>query len=208
MFPVSLDLARLPVALVGNGPMTERRLALLDEDGAPAVAVYAPAPSEILLRRAGLRLRRRWPTEAEARRARVLLIADGVDAGSAREIVAAARAAGALVNAEDRPELCDFHSPATVRRGDLLLTVSTGGRSPALSRRLCRFLAEVFGPEWRVRLDRLAGLRAGWRLGGADSAAVREWTESWIEREDFLPDSARAAATLDETVAKAPGASA
>ena len=95
-----------------------------------------------------------------------------------------------------------------MRRGDLLLTVSTGGRSPALSRRLCRFLAEVFGPEWQARLDRLAGLRAGWRRDGAGFASVREWTESWIERQGCLPDSAEAAATLDETVFKAPRASA
>lgn len=207
MFPVNLDLARLPVALVGNGPMTERRLALLDEDRAAAVTIYAPRPSETLLRQAGPRLRRRWPTKAELTRARVLLIADGVDASLMQEMVAAARAGGTLVNVEDRPELCDFHSPAVVRRGDLLLTVSTGGRSPALSRRLGRFLAEVFGPEWQARLDRLAKLRTGWRQDGAASAAVRERTDSWIECQGVLPDSAKAAAALLETLRKVPLAS-
>ena len=43
-----------------------------------------------------------------------------------------ARAQGILVNVEDEPLLCDFHVPATVRRGDLLLTVSSAGRSPGL----------------------------------------------------------------------------
>jgi precorrin-2 dehydrogenase/sirohydrochlorin ferrochelatase len=194
MFPAMLDLSRLPVVLVGNGPTTERRLALLDEDRAESVTVYAPTPSEALERQAGKRLRRRWPTPAEAASARVLLMADGVEIGILHDVVAAARAGGALVNVEDRRELCDFHSPATVRRGDLLLTVSTGGRSPALSRRLGRFLAEVFGPEWQARLDSLARLRAQWREAGADPATVSDWTEAWIERHDLLPDSGTAAA--------------
>jgi len=204
MFPVILDLARLPVALVGSGPTAERRLALLDEDRAASVTVFAPTPTPTLLRQAGTRLRHRWPTAAEAQLTRVLLIADGVDSDLARDLVALARGGGALVNVEDCPELCDFHSPATVRRGDLLLTVSTGGRSPALSRRLGRFLAEVFGPEWHGRLDRLADLRRNWREGGADPATVSEWTESWIERQGHVPDSAVAAASVDKACPPAP----
>jgi len=74
------------------------------------------------------------------------------------------------------------------------------------SPRLCRFLAEAFGPERQARLDRLAGLRAGRRRSGADTAAVREWTENWIKRRGFLPYSAKTATTLDGTVFKAPRA--
>jgi precorrin-2 dehydrogenase/sirohydrochlorin ferrochelatase len=194
MFPAMLDLSRLPVVLVGSGPMTERRLVLLDEDCAENVTVYAPAPSGALKRLAGKRLRQRWPTPAEAAGGRVLLIADGVETGLLHHFVAAARAGGILVNVEDRPELCDFHSPATIRRGDLLLTVSTGGRSPALARRLGHFLAEIFGPEWQPRLERLARLRTQWREAGADSPTVGARTEAWIERQGLLPDSAAPAA--------------
>ncbi len=61
-----------------------------------------------------------------------------------------ARDAGVLVNVEDVPDLCDFHVPAAVRRGDLLLTVSTGGRAPGLSRILREWLETPF----RRRMDR------------------------------------------------------
>ena len=64
MFPIMLDLSILPVILVGNGPLAARRLALLDEDRARSVTSYAPAPSEALVRAAGPRLLRRWPTPA------------------------------------------------------------------------------------------------------------------------------------------------
>jgi precorrin-2 dehydrogenase/sirohydrochlorin ferrochelatase len=50
-----------------------------------------------------------------------------------------------------------------VRRGDLLLTVSTGGKSPGLAARIRRELARAFGPEWADRLNRIAARRATWR---------------------------------------------
>jgi precorrin-2 dehydrogenase/sirohydrochlorin ferrochelatase len=126
MFPITLDLSTLPVILAGNGPRAQRRLMLLDEDRAGSVTVHAPKPSEELATAARERLVRRWPTPAEIASAKLLLIADGVEASALADLVAVARAAGTLVNVEDRPELSDFHSPATVRRGDLLVTVSTG----------------------------------------------------------------------------------
>jgi len=196
MFPIVLDLSILPVILVGTGPQAARRLALLDEDHARSVTVCAPAPAEALARAAGPRLLRRWPTPAEVASAKLLLIADGVEAGVLADLVAVARAAGTLVNVEDRPELSDFHSPAMVRRGDLLVTVSTGGRSPALARRLGRFLGTIFGPEWQTRLEGLAALRGQWREGGADPSTVSAWTEAWVDRHGQLPTTSEAEATV------------
>lgn len=202
MFPIMLDLSTLPVILAGNGLQAARRLALLDEDRAGFVTVCAPTPSEALMRAAGSRLQRRWPTPAEIASAKLLLVADGIEASALSDLVAVARAAGTLVNVEDRPGLSDFHSPAMVRRGDLLVTVSTGGRSPALARRLGRFLAEVFGPEWQARLEDLAALRAQWREAGADSSTVGEWTEAWVDRHGQLPSESQAATTLLQQMAE------
>ncbi|HXP75255.1 MAG TPA: NAD(P)-dependent oxidoreductase [Stellaceae bacterium] len=196
MFPIVLDLSTLPVILAGNGPQAARRLALLDEDRAGRVTVYAPTPCETLASAAGSRLVRRWPTPAEVASAKMLLVADGIEASAVSDLVAVARAGGTMVNVEDRPALSDFHSPAVVRRGDLLVTVSTGGRSPALARRLGRFLAEVFGPEWQTQLEELAALRGQWREAGADPSTVGEWTEAWIDRHGQLPSESEAAAAL------------
>jgi precorrin-2 dehydrogenase / sirohydrochlorin ferrochelatase len=140
--------------------------------------------------------------------AKLLLIADGIEPGGVSDLVAVARAAGTLVNVEDRPELSDFHSPAMVRRGDLLVTVSTGGRSPALARRLGRFLGEVFGPEWQARLEDLAVLRTQWREAGADPSTVSAWTEDWVERKGRLPSEAEAAATALRRMGERPLAAA
>lgn len=186
MLPLVLDLARLRLVLVGNDEHAERRLALLDEAGAADLAVHADAPSPSLARAAGARLIRRLPTAAELARARVVFISDRT-APQSGDLAAAARAAGALVHVEDEPALCDVHAPAVLRRGELLIAVSTGGKSPGLARRIKRFLAGLFGRQWQDRLDELAALRRRWRESGADAATVARWTEAWVARQGWLP---------------------
>jgi precorrin-2 dehydrogenase/sirohydrochlorin ferrochelatase len=187
VLPVTLDLARLPVVLVGNGARAAQRLLLLDEAGVRDLAVFAPNPAEALAYQAGRRLHRRWPEAREIFKARLLLIADGVDLDVIEDMIKAARAAGTLVHVEDRPALSDFHSPALVRRGDLLIAVSTGGRSPALARRLARFLGNAFGPEWRDRVEELGRLRKRWREIGVEAAEISARTEAWLDREGTWP---------------------
>ncbi|HUK08447.1 MAG TPA: NAD(P)-dependent oxidoreductase [Stellaceae bacterium] len=194
MLPITLDLARLPIVLVGNGPQAARRLGLLDEAGAERLTVFAPSATEALARQAGERLRRRWPTREEIGAARVLLIADRVEPAAVNNMIRLARAAGTLINVEDEPARSDFHSPAVLRRGDLLIAISTGGLSPALARRLRRFLGTVFGPEWQPILAELGRLRRFWRKAGADPDEVSAWTEAWLDREVDLPDGAVRAA--------------
>jgi precorrin-2 dehydrogenase/sirohydrochlorin ferrochelatase len=79
-----------------------------------------------------------------------------------------------LVNVEDCPALCDFHSVAEVRRGDLLLTISTGGASPGLAARVRARLEGEFGPEWADRLALLRERRAAWRREGRNLAAMTD----------------------------------
>ncbi|MGH7831943.1 MAG: precorrin-2 dehydrogenase/sirohydrochlorin ferrochelatase family protein, partial [Candidatus Binatia bacterium] len=76
-----------------------------------------------------------------------------------KRIVSEARDAGVLINVVDRPQLCDFIAPAVVRRGDLLIAVSTGGASPALAKKVRRRLERSFGPEYEEGLRLLAALR-------------------------------------------------
>jgi len=196
MLPITLDLGRLPIVLVGNGAQAARRLGLLEEAGAERLTVFAPSATEALACQAGERLRRRWPTREEIGAARILLIADRVEPATVDNMIRSARAAGTLINVEDEPAQSDFHSPAVLRRGDLLIAISTSGLSPALARRLRRFLGTIFGPEWRPILAELGRLRRFWRQAGADPAEVSAWTEAWLDREVDLPEGAVRAATF------------
>jgi precorrin-2 dehydrogenase / sirohydrochlorin ferrochelatase len=88
-----------------------------------------------------------------------LCVASSADPAERDRIAAEARARGALVNVMDDVANCDFAAPAIVRRGDLVLAISTGGRSPALARRLREELEERFGPEWAAVLEVLRDVR-------------------------------------------------
>jgi precorrin-2 dehydrogenase/sirohydrochlorin ferrochelatase len=70
-----------------------------------------------------------------------------------------AQATGCLVNVVDDPDRCNFHVPAIVRRGDLTLSVSTGGNSPALARRIRRSLEQQFDSAYGPYLVLLGELR-------------------------------------------------
>jgi precorrin-2 dehydrogenase/sirohydrochlorin ferrochelatase len=193
MLPLALDLARLPVVVVGRGVGARRRLALLDEAGARQVAVFSDAPDGELARAAGDRLRDRLPEHDDLADRALLLVCDLPRALAAR-LAAQGHALKLLVNVEDDIALCDFHMPAIVRRGDLVLAISTGGKSPGLARALKRWLERQFDVGWAERLQRLARRREHWRASGRSARAVSRLTRRLINRQGWLSEPPRDAA--------------
>jgi precorrin-2 dehydrogenase/sirohydrochlorin ferrochelatase len=186
MIPIVLDPTRTSLALVGRAEPARRRLELLLAGGADAIAVFSDAPSPDLAELAAHRLRRRLPEASELAGFRVVWIVD-LPPAQAQPLVALARAAGALVNFEDVKDSCDFHNPSIVRRGDLLLTVSTGGRSPGLAARIRRQLERSFGPEWALRLEQVSARRVVWRRRARPLADLARLTDAMIDRRGWLP---------------------
>jgi len=193
MLPIALDLTRLRVAVVGRGAAACRRLSLLDQAGARRVSVFSDRPEPALAAAAGDRLRRRLPEGADLAGPAVLLVCD-LPLGTAGALAAAARASGVLVNVEDVSALCDFHMPAIVRRGDLVLAISTGGKSPGLARALRHWLERLIDARWGERLRGLARRRRQWRARGLGTPELAALTRQLIEREGWLPPDDRDAA--------------
>jgi len=167
MLPLVLNPLNIRAGLAGRGPERDRRAALLAEAGVEARLLPENVPDEVL---GGLQL----------------LFVAGLGEGEARDLATRARALGVLVNVEDTLPLCDFHVPAIVRRGDLLLTASTGGQVPGLARALRESLAEQFGPEWTVRLKELSQARAKWRAQGLSPQEVSHQVRELISRMEWL----------------------
>lgn len=154
MIPIYLDPANTRIALIGQGPLADRRLRWLNDSGAE-VDVW----SETL------------PSDPQLARYHVVWIV-GLEAETTRRLADAARAARVLVNVEDNVPLCDFHTPALVRRGRLTLSVGTGGASPAAARAVRERLEVAFPETWGDALEEIAHAREALRAKGADTETL------------------------------------
>ncbi len=63
------------------------------------------------------------------------------------------------MNVVDSPEMCNFIAPSVIERGDLLIGISTCGKSPALSKKIREDLEERYGIEYAEFLNILGDLR-------------------------------------------------
>jgi precorrin-2 dehydrogenase/sirohydrochlorin ferrochelatase len=185
MIAVALDPAALPIAVAGRGPAAFRRLLALRSGGGRDPLLFTDQPDQDLGRCVGGALRHFLPGRTELAMLRALWIA-GLPDDRTAELAALARSERVLVNVEDQPTLCDFHSVAEVRRGDLLLAVSTGGASPGLAARIRARLAAEYGPEWDERLALLRGRRAAWRQDGRNPAELSALTDALLHANGWL----------------------
>jgi len=187
MFPIALDLTRIPVLLAGNGEIIERRLAYLDEAKAANVSVFCENPSEVLRGAAGERLVERLPSQTDLENYTVILMG-GLPRVVAEQIVIWARSIGRLVNVEDVNDLCDFYFTANIRRGDLVIAVSTSGASPTLARKVRDWIAGHFGQEWTGYVQELSMLRKALKAQGATMSEIMQTTERHIADKHWLPE--------------------
>lgn len=90
----------------------------------------------------------------------VVCVASSDDPTERDAIARAARERGVLVNVMDDVPNCDFAAPAVVRRGDLVIAIGTGGRSPALAGKVRQDVEARYGPEWAEVLEIVGEVRA------------------------------------------------
>ncbi len=190
MLPLVLNVEDRRVVVAGRGIAAQQRYEYACEAGAEALALYV-IDQDGWACHAEAALYERLPVAADLEGAAVVLIA-GLPHEDSIRIAGHARAAGALVNVEDVLELCDFHVPSVVRRGDLVLTASTGGKAPGLSRRVGSYLKELFAPEWSQHTTKVVEARERWRADGRSKADVARLTDALIEREGWLRQAERA----------------
>ncbi len=79
--------------------------------------------------------------------------------GVQQQVIAEATEHGIPINAVDTPRSCSFQVPASVRRDRFLVTVSTGGGSPALAARIRKDLENEYGLEYGLFVELLFSIR-------------------------------------------------
>jgi precorrin-2 dehydrogenase len=181
-YPAFLDLRSRRCLVVGGGAVAERKVGALLDAGARVVIVSPTLTSALeelaaacLVEHRARRFRRH-----DARGCALVVAATGVGIVD-DAVVRAARRAHALVNVVDRPAACDFILPSVLRRGDLQIAVSTGGKSPALAREIRRRLEAEIGEDFGELVARVGRVRArlrgrplapAARMAAADRVAV------------------------------------
>jgi precorrin-2 dehydrogenase/sirohydrochlorin ferrochelatase len=141
-YPVNLDLHGRRALVVGGGPVAAHKAGGLLRAGAVVTVVASEAVPE-LAQDPDVRWHRRPYRRGEVASYRLAITATD-DAAVNAQVARDGEAAGVLVNSADDPANCSFILPSVLTRGDLQITVSTNGRSPALSRWVRRQLEPLF----------------------------------------------------------------
>jgi precorrin-2 dehydrogenase/sirohydrochlorin ferrochelatase len=172
LYPVNLRVAERSCLVVGGGRVAAGKVQGLLDAGA-VVDVVAPAFAAELATRDDIgRIERSYrPADLDGR----WLVITATDDPTVNAGVAAdATGRGLWVNSADDPDNCSFTLPARVRRGDLLIAISTGGRSPAMASWVRRWLDDLIGPEHEILLELLAEVREDLQAAGISTESL-DW---------------------------------
>ncbi len=159
-YPICLDIRERPCLVVGGGQVGTRKVrTLLDCDA--RVTVVSPEGTEELaaLARKGRVVWERRDYRSGDQQGMFLVIGATDVEPLNRQVQLEAEADGRLCNIADQPERCNFVLPSIIQQGDLMIAVSTSGKSPAFAKHLRRVLEGQFGPEYAIFLDLMGAVR-------------------------------------------------
>jgi precorrin-2 dehydrogenase / sirohydrochlorin ferrochelatase len=157
-YPIYLDVEGHTVLIVGGGSVAERKVETLLRSGA-VISVVSPEFTPAFERwndEERVRLHRK-PYDAGDLGGAFLVIASTGQRPVNEAVASDCRERRIPVNVVDDPSLCDFIVPAVLERGSIQIAVSTGGRSPALARRIRDRLETMLGGEY-AELNEILGL--------------------------------------------------
>ena len=158
VYPISLNLEEKHCVVIGGGKVAERKISGLIPSPCQITVISARITERLHHWVNGKRLTWRCKCyETGDLQGAFLVFAATNDPEVQAAIAREAKSAGALINVADAPAACDFHVPAVLNRGDLQITVSTHGKSPAVAALVKQHLSGWIGPEYAA-LTVLAGL--------------------------------------------------
>jgi precorrin-2 dehydrogenase/sirohydrochlorin ferrochelatase len=173
-YPVSLvGLEKKRCVVVGGGEVAQRKVESLLQAGAERVVVISPhltSKLRALLQANRIEHRPRGYQQGDLENGFVVIAATDEPEVNGR-VWQEAQDRRLLINVVDDPDHCNFFVPSVVRRGDLTISVCTGGQAPALSARLRQGLESSFGREYAAFLEIAGALRE--RVGKELSSRAR-----------------------------------
>lgn len=167
LFGIFLELGGRRCLVVGGGAVGTRKVQSLLEAGGNVTVVSPDVTAELrdLIDKGGA-VHIKGPFSPEHLEGMFVCVS-AMDERAGNETVAkSCRKRGVLVNVVDDPSLSDFFFPSIVRRGDLVIAVSSGGVAPSMAKRIRQDLEVRYGPEYEPALRILGRLRNRLRQAG------------------------------------------
>ena len=161
LYPINLQINNQLCIVIGGGSVAERKVRGLLAAGAKVTVLspeLSPYLAELAKEKKLIHIDRSYE-EGDLAGFFIVISATNNEAVNQRVAEEGSRR-GTLVNVVDAPQLGNFNVPSKITHGDLLITISTGGKSPALAKMLGREIAERYGPEYGTYLELLAVARA------------------------------------------------
>ncbi|MBE9551083.1 MAG: bifunctional precorrin-2 dehydrogenase/sirohydrochlorin ferrochelatase [Proteobacteria bacterium] len=181
-YPVNLDIRDQKCLVVGGGAVGKRKLARLVECGARVTVVDQAISDEIKA------LSGRHPIEIKEHNYRssdlegMFLVVGATDNDEVNSRISKdAAKKGICCNIVDRPKECTFVLPSVVKQGDLVITISTSGKSPAFAKWLRRNMSKDFGPEYGACLNLIGSVRQKFMRQGKSPEADKHLFEQLID---------------------------
>lgn len=159
-YPVHLDINNRNCLVVGGGGVGTRKVKTLLDCGA-RVTLVSPKVSPQLrdLAASGDIILKERSYQSDDLSNLFLVIGATDDEKLNKQISSDADRLNTLCNIADRPEVCNFILPSIVHRDDLVITISTSGKSPALAKKLRKALENQFGEEYGQLLRLMGAIR-------------------------------------------------
>ncbi len=162
-YPLILtNLASVRCVVIGGGSVAERKVAGLLAGSARPTVISPTLTPQLVLWQAEDRLEWQPRVYVDGDLEQAFLVIAATNNRAVNALVSAeGQRRGILVNVGDAPGEGNFFTTATVRRGDLLISISTGSASPALTARIRREIEAHYGEEYRLVLEILREVREG-----------------------------------------------
>ncbi len=180
-YPLFLNIVNKKCLVIGGGNVAERRVKELIRCGA-RVCLYAKKISKGILRfQNKIKIYKRY-SPGILKGSTLLFIATG-DREFNQRVLRDAGREKVLINVADDTSKCLFIVPSIIRRGNLAIAITTGGKAPALSKAVRRILEKQFGNEFILLMKGIEGLRIKVRKRlNKSSDRIKIFKESQLEK--------------------------
>ena len=159
-YPAFLDIKGKNALVIGGGVVALRKVETLLECGAVVSIISRELNEELNRLVKERRVRHKGKRFRDEELEGMFIVIAATDEGELNHRISqTAQKKGLLVNVVDQPADCNFIVPSIVKRGDLLIAISTSGKSPALARRLRKELETQFTDEYGLYLELMGRLR-------------------------------------------------